>query len=162
MKFSCHHCEYEARYKGNLNPHIRSVHENIKFICRYCEYEATKKGNLKAHIQPVHEGIKFSCPHCEYEAAKKYKVNQHIQSPKNLFQKILGSYQPLNTPDIIIIEKKFLPLSPHFLQPPPHGRGDPPAAILLDVGHTEPSPRGRHHQGVVGHLETQEMKSRKL
>ena len=148
MKFSCHHCEYEARYKGNLNPHIQSAHENIKFICRYCEYEATKKGNLKAHIQPVHEGIKFSCPHCEYKAAKKYKVNQHIQSPKNLFQKILGSYQPLNTPDITIIEKKILPLSPHFLHPLPHVGGSLPAPVPMDVGHPVPSPR--HHQGVVG------------
>ena len=67
-----------------------------------------------------------------------------------------------NSDAIIIVEKNFLPLSLHFLQPLPHGRGDPPAAILLDVGHTEPSPRGRHHHGVVRHQETPELKSRKL
>ena len=56
----------------------------------------------------------------------------------------------VNKSKSIIIVKKFLPLSPHFLQPPPHGRGGLPAPIPLDVGHPEPSPRGRHHQGVVG------------
>ena len=46
------------------------------------------------------------------------------------------------------------PCSPHFLKPPPHGRGGLP--LLLDVGHLEPGPRGRHHRRVEGYQETRD------
>ena len=51
-----------------------------------------------------------------------------------------------NSDTFIIIQKNFLPLSPHFLHPPPHVCSGLPALIPLDVGHPKPSPRGRHHK----------------
>ena len=45
--------------KGNLQTHIKSVHEGQKFQCQHCEYKATLKGNLQRHIKSVHKGLKF-------------------------------------------------------------------------------------------------------
>ena len=60
----------------------------------------------------------------------------------------MDSYQPLNTLDITIIEKKFLPLNPRFLHPLPHVGGSLPAPVPMDVGHLVTSPE--LHQGEEG------------
>ena len=77
--FPCPHCEYKATLKGNLQKHIKSVHEGQTFQCPQCEYKATFRNALRRHIQSVHEGQKFQCPHCEYKAKHKCNLQRHIK-----------------------------------------------------------------------------------
>ena len=51
----CCHCEYKTAQKGNLQTHIKSIHEGQKFQCPHCEYKATQKTNLQRQIKSVHE-----------------------------------------------------------------------------------------------------------
>ena len=44
--------------KGNLNAHIKIVHEGIKSKCSICDAIFSKKHNLKKHFARVHEGKK--------------------------------------------------------------------------------------------------------
>ena len=48
--------------------------------CSQCDYKATQQGNLQTHIKSVHEGQKFPCPHCEYKATRKTLLGSHIKS----------------------------------------------------------------------------------
>ena len=57
----------------------------------------------------------------------------------------MGSYQPLNTLGITLIEKKLLPLDSRFLQPLPHVGGSLAAPVLMNEGH--PAHRPALHQG---------------
>ena len=64
---------------------------------------------------------------------------------------------------MIIIKKKFPPFSPCLPKPRHHSRGDlvllqVDLPLLLDVGHLEPGPRGRHHRRVEGYQETRELR----
>ena len=52
--------EHKYIQKGDLQRHIKSVHEGQTFQCPLCEYKATWKRNLKKHIDSVHEGHKNS------------------------------------------------------------------------------------------------------
>ena len=44
---------------GFEKDHVNSVHKDQKIPCQQCEYKATQKGNLQTHIKSVHEGQKF-------------------------------------------------------------------------------------------------------
>ena len=56
-KFACNHCPKHFKIRGNLNRHIRTVHEGIKFTCDECDKQFASKQCLNRHIQSVHEGI---------------------------------------------------------------------------------------------------------
>ena len=76
----CQQCEFETTQKGNLQRHIKSVHDGQKFPCPQCEYKATQKGDLKKHNKSVHAGRKFPCPKCEYKATQKRSLQTHLKS----------------------------------------------------------------------------------
>ena len=61
-KFLCPHCEYKVTQKGNLQTHIKSVHEGQKFLCRQCGSKFTQKGHLQNHINSVNEGQNDTAP----------------------------------------------------------------------------------------------------
>ena len=47
--------------------------------CFQCDYTATQKGDLQRHIKSVHEGITHQCPHCKHKTALKYRLMRHIK-----------------------------------------------------------------------------------
>ena len=51
---------------GDLERHIRSVHEGMKYSCGHCEYQATQKGHLEQHRRSVHEAMKYACGQCKH------------------------------------------------------------------------------------------------
>ena len=54
--FDCDFCDKNFSFKGNLNKHIKSVHEGKKpFKCKVCDKCFSVKCNLNSHIESVHE-----------------------------------------------------------------------------------------------------------
>ena len=88
QKIQCPHCEYKATWKRSLQIHIKSVHEGQKFQCPHCKHKATKKWSLQTHIKSVHEGQKLQCPHCEHKATKRHIKAVHAgqMSPSPSFK----------------------------------------------------------------------------
>ena len=60
-KSTCKECGKQMSKMGNLNAHIRAVHEGVKYPCQQCLYQATTKGHLDQHRRSVHEGMKYPC-----------------------------------------------------------------------------------------------------
>ena len=81
LKFSCNGCQYSATTKGNLDIHIKGIHQKLKpYKCSECGYASSTKGNLDTHIKGVHNKIKgHQCNHCEYAATTKGNLAQHIR-----------------------------------------------------------------------------------
>ena len=79
-RFSCEHCNYKATTNGNLDRHVKSIHDGVKYSCEHCDYKASDKGNLKTHVQSIHDGVKYKCEHCGYKATTKCSLVQHVKS----------------------------------------------------------------------------------
>ena len=41
---------------------------------------ATEKGNLQKHVKAIHEGVKYSYEYCDYKAITNSSVQQHVKS----------------------------------------------------------------------------------
>ena len=55
-KNKCTKCDVTFTEKGNMNAHVRSVHEGKKpYKCSLCDYSAAHKPNLERHKISVHE-----------------------------------------------------------------------------------------------------------
>ena len=51
----CNFCGTTFKYKSNLLPHIRNVHEKIKtFKCKMCELQFSREYHLKRHFERNH------------------------------------------------------------------------------------------------------------
>ena len=51
----CPDCGRTFTQRGQLNLHIRSIHQGIRqHHCNFCEYKATMKFNLKVHLKSRH------------------------------------------------------------------------------------------------------------
>ena len=79
-KFSCEQCDFMSTRKGNLLPHINSIHKGVKFPCDQCDHKASQKRSLMRHIKSIHEGVKFPCYQCDYKATWKDNLLRHIKS----------------------------------------------------------------------------------
>ena len=66
---------------GNLNSHIRNVHEKIKnHTCSSCGKQFNRLDYLKKHIDIVHNGIKpFNCKSCPKAFATNTEHNEHLK-----------------------------------------------------------------------------------
>ena len=78
-KHKCDQCDKDFSRKGDLNTHVKAVHDKIKDVeCPECESKFSRKGDLKQHIKAVHDKIKdVECDKCEYKCSKKSVLNQH-------------------------------------------------------------------------------------
>ena len=80
----CVECEYETKYKGNLNRHFKSAHIKEKpYKCEYegCNHEFSQKNNLTIHIRK-HTGEKpYKCKHeeCDYETHHRSSLHNHMK-----------------------------------------------------------------------------------
>ena len=66
-------------HKGNLNTHIKSIHEGKTYQCQLCEQKFTQKGSLNTHIKSIHEGKTYHCQHCEQRFTQKGNLSTHIK-----------------------------------------------------------------------------------
>ena len=71
-----------AALKGNLDKHMKSIHEGKKpFECNVCYTAFSQKGDLKRHIESVHGGKKpFKCNICDTAFSAKQDADRHIKS----------------------------------------------------------------------------------
>ena len=53
-EFKCNHCDYRAKQKCHLKPHIRAKHEGVKFICDMCDYKSSYSHHLNLHKRNKH------------------------------------------------------------------------------------------------------------
>ena len=84
-KHECPKCDKKFSSVGNLNKHIKSVHNNIRnYKCDLCEYSCSLKSNLDRHIESVHYKIKnYKCDICEYSCSTKSDLDKHIKQIHN-------------------------------------------------------------------------------
>ncbi len=56
--FDCHLCSKKFRSKGNLETHVRTVHEKVRpFVCAKCPKNFGQKINLLTHVRNKHERV---------------------------------------------------------------------------------------------------------
>ena len=54
FELKCNHCDYRAKQKCHLKPHIRAKHEGVKFSCNMCDYKASYSHHLNLHKRNKH------------------------------------------------------------------------------------------------------------
>ena len=40
------------------------MHEGITYSCEHCDYKAKWKGDLLQYVESMHEGVTYTCDHC--------------------------------------------------------------------------------------------------
>ena len=57
-QIQCLICKKNFGHRGQLNIHVKIVHENAKpFACLICKKSFGQKGHLKTHTKIVHEKV---------------------------------------------------------------------------------------------------------
>ena len=82
----CDQCDATYPVKKSLSNHKRLKHGNpIQFNCEHCVYATTKKGNLEQHVKSVHEKVKEICETCGKNFSDKPTLNRHVRQfhPEN-------------------------------------------------------------------------------
>ena len=80
-KHKCDQCDKDFSRKGDLNTHVKAVHDKIKDVeCPECESKFSRKGDLKQHIKAVHDKIKgFECEQCDFKCCSNGDLKRHIK-----------------------------------------------------------------------------------
>lgn len=74
-------CNFATVRNSNLQSHIRQKHTLERpYKCLICnKYEAATQGDVNKHIRRVHQKLKiFECPHCGEKFHKPDERDQHI------------------------------------------------------------------------------------
>ena len=82
---NCHLCIKKFGYRGDLNQHIKRVHEGgVKnHKCDTCGKNFFKSGDRNKHMIYVHEGQKdFKCDSC----GKTYPTQSHLRKHNDAVQ----------------------------------------------------------------------------
>ena len=53
-EYKCDQCDYVAKQKSHLKPHIKAKHEGVIYHCDMCDYKANYPSNLNAHKRKKH------------------------------------------------------------------------------------------------------------
>merc|ERR1712150_411929 len=78
---ACNKCSYVSKERGNLDRHVRLVHNGIKdFTCAYCGKVFGLKQYLNNHIIRLHEKVKkHKCGVCGKSFGIKDDVKKHAR-----------------------------------------------------------------------------------
>jgi uncharacterized Zn-finger protein len=87
-RFKCDRdgCNYTSSRKGDLQKHIKAVHDQIRdFKCdsECCNYTCSENETLQAHIKAVHDNIKnFKCDRegCDFRCSTNSNLQVHIKA----------------------------------------------------------------------------------
>ena len=78
-QFPCSHCDKIFYANGELQRHIKRMHQGIKDRkCTHCSYSTYNGYNLRVHITTIHiaeKVAKENCPHCDEVITN---LNHHI------------------------------------------------------------------------------------
>eukprot|EP00088_Acartia_fossae_P019786 TRINITY_DN2156_c0_g2_i1.p1 TRINITY_DN2156_c0_g2~~TRINITY_DN2156_c0_g2_i1.p1 ORF type:complete len:666 (-),score=76.07 TRINITY_DN2156_c0_g2_i1:126-1859(-) len=83
VKVSCSEagCNYTAANKTNLRLHVEKVHLGIKWPCNMCQYVGPYKGDLNRHMKKVHnivpEGSMIRCDLCHFNSISPATIAAH-------------------------------------------------------------------------------------
>ena len=83
IKLKCLRCPYETPLKGNLDRHIRVVHDKIlNHVCKDCGCAFSEKRYLKNHTINAHNhgGEKLKCLKCPYKTTSTYNLDAHVRA----------------------------------------------------------------------------------
>lgn len=81
-KFECDQCDYKCSTNGNLQKHIKSVHDKIKdYACDKCKFKSSTNVDLQKHIKNVHNKAKdFGCDQCDAKFSTNGNLQRHIKA----------------------------------------------------------------------------------
>lgn len=77
--FGCHACGKSFAEQGQLDLHVRSVHEEDSrpFECGKCRIRFGRKSSLTRHEQTVHEQTRFECRVCKKSYSQRFDAIRH-------------------------------------------------------------------------------------
>ena len=89
VSLECVQCDFKCKTKSGLTVH-KYVHGNAKYNCNICGSQFSKNGNLQTHIKSVHEKRKFSCLFCEKNHQPFHPIDACLPGlPNNNSQKVI-------------------------------------------------------------------------
>ena len=83
VKHVCPQCGQSCLNQGDLNFHIRRMHDldgKRPFECQECDRSYKMESALKLHVKTFHRGIKVKCPLCEKSFDTNKTVRRHIEA----------------------------------------------------------------------------------
>jgi uncharacterized Zn-finger protein len=86
VRYDCPQCTHASATRGNLQVHIRTIHEERKDLeCPVCHKEFAHAQSLKVHRESVHEGVRHECPvtDCDKSYSTKGHCVKHIRLEHN-------------------------------------------------------------------------------
>ncbi|XP_064463853.1 zinc finger protein OZF-like [Ornithodoros turicata] len=83
----CRYCDYTSENVCHVTAHERT-HTRVKpYVCRVCSREFTVKGNLDRHMKAVHENQRnYKCPACGKAFQQKSHLQKHERMHRSSFR----------------------------------------------------------------------------
>jgi uncharacterized Zn-finger protein len=82
VRYPCLTCGKEFTQKGNMQKHVRTVHEKRQdFACPLCGKKFGEAGHMKRHREAVHDGVRHKCPvlYCGKTYAQRKECVSHLR-----------------------------------------------------------------------------------
>ena len=81
QKVRCNQCPLMFSNKGNMERHVKMVHEMIKnYKCESCTKSFFAKADLGQHHSEVHDGQKVIWNECSMMFTNKWNMVRHVAS----------------------------------------------------------------------------------
>jgi len=91
---NCDECDQTFPFPSHLSVHKQTVHRGIKtFKCDQCGHVSGRRGDLNKHIRTVHDRDLalqrgYKCPYCEYSATQRSNFKSHLHRKHPGFETI--------------------------------------------------------------------------
>ena len=78
---ACTQCDYKTGHVGNLNKHVRTVHEKRRdHACPQCDAAFGEASTLRKHVRTVHEQRRdHTCPQCDAAFGQAGDLRKHVR-----------------------------------------------------------------------------------
>ena len=81
QKVRCNQCPLMFSNKGNMERHVKMVHEMIKnYKCESCTKSFFAKADQETYHSEVHDGQKVKCNECSMMFTNKWNMVRHVAS----------------------------------------------------------------------------------